>query len=119
MSKEQNMAFDINKYFQTQGGNVYKSVEGIKEAAGRLLKRGNVSATLTLKREDRGAARLSPDPAALEQAQMRVIEGIVDETETQPARPARPAIAAPAPAPAPTFAAGRPRRPAVCPVETS
>jgi hypothetical protein len=57
--------------------------------------------------------------AALEQAQMRVIEGIVDETETQPARPARPTIAAPAPAPAPTFAAGRPRRPAVCPVETS
>ena len=40
----------------------------LKEAAARLLKRGNVSATLTLKREDRGAARLSPDPAALEQA---------------------------------------------------
>ena len=40
----------------------------LKEAAARVLKRGNVSATLTLKREDRSAARLSPDPAALEQA---------------------------------------------------
>jgi uncharacterized protein (TIGR00255 family) len=40
----------------------------LKEAAGRLLKRGNVNATLTLKREDRGAARLTPDPVALEQA---------------------------------------------------
>ncbi|WP_245217037.1 YicC/YloC family endoribonuclease [Roseomonas nitratireducens] len=40
----------------------------LKEAAARLLKRGNVSATLTLKREDRSAARLTPDPEALEQA---------------------------------------------------
>lgn len=40
----------------------------LKEAAARLLKRGNVSATLSLKREDRGAARLTPDPVALEQA---------------------------------------------------
>jgi uncharacterized protein (TIGR00255 family) len=40
----------------------------LKEAAARLLKRGNVNATLTLKREDRGAARLTPDPVALEQA---------------------------------------------------
>jgi uncharacterized protein (TIGR00255 family) len=39
----------------------------LREAAGRRLKRGNVSATLTLKREER-APRLTPDPAALEQA---------------------------------------------------
>ena len=40
----------------------------LKEAAGKVLKRGNVSATLSVKREDRGAARLTPDPAALDQA---------------------------------------------------
>jgi uncharacterized protein (TIGR00255 family) len=41
----------------------------LKEAAARLLKRGNVNATLTVKREDRaGGARLTPDPAALDQA---------------------------------------------------
>lgn len=40
----------------------------LKEAAGRLLKRGNVSATLTVKREERAAPRLTPDPAALDQA---------------------------------------------------
>ena len=40
----------------------------LKEAAGKVLKRGNVSATLTVKREERTAARLTPDPAALEQA---------------------------------------------------
>lgn len=40
----------------------------LKEAAARLLKRGNVSATLTVKREERTAARLTPDPEALEQA---------------------------------------------------
>jgi uncharacterized protein (TIGR00255 family) len=39
----------------------------LREAAGRRLKRGNVSATLTLKREER-APRLVPDPAALDQA---------------------------------------------------
>lgn len=39
----------------------------LREATGRRLKRGNVSATLTLKREER-APRLTPDPAALEQA---------------------------------------------------
>lgn len=39
----------------------------LREAAGKRLKRGNVSATLTLKREER-APRLTPDPAALEQA---------------------------------------------------
>jgi uncharacterized protein (TIGR00255 family) len=39
----------------------------LREAAGKRLKRGNVSATLTLKREER-APRLTPDSAALEQA---------------------------------------------------
>jgi uncharacterized protein (TIGR00255 family) len=39
----------------------------LREATTKRLKRGNVSATLTLKREDR-APRLVPDPAALEQA---------------------------------------------------
>jgi uncharacterized protein (TIGR00255 family) len=40
----------------------------LKEAAARLLKRGNVTATLTVKREERAGARLTPDPAALDQA---------------------------------------------------
>ena len=40
----------------------------LKEATARLLKRGNVSATLTVKREERAAPRLTPDPAALDQA---------------------------------------------------
>jgi uncharacterized protein (TIGR00255 family) len=39
----------------------------LREATGKRLKRGNVSATLTLRREERGP-RLAPDPAALEQA---------------------------------------------------
>ncbi|HEV7264716.1 MAG TPA: YicC/YloC family endoribonuclease [Falsiroseomonas sp.] len=39
----------------------------IREAAGKRLKRGNVSASLNLKREER-APRLTPDPAALDQA---------------------------------------------------
>jgi uncharacterized protein (TIGR00255 family) len=39
----------------------------LREAAGRRLKRGNVSASLTIRREER-APRLTPDPAALEQA---------------------------------------------------
>jgi len=39
----------------------------LRDAAGKRLKRGNVSATLTLKREER-APRLTPDPAALDQA---------------------------------------------------
>jgi uncharacterized protein (TIGR00255 family) len=38
---------------------------GLREAAGRLLRRGNVTANLTVRRDD--AARLAPDPAALEQ----------------------------------------------------
>lgn len=36
----------------------------LREEAGRTLKRGNVSATLTVKREE--GARLAPDPAALD-----------------------------------------------------
>ncbi|MXP63727.1 YicC family protein [Roseomonas sp. M0104] len=39
----------------------------LREAATARFRRGNISATLTLKREDR-APRLTPDPAALEQA---------------------------------------------------
>jgi uncharacterized protein (TIGR00255 family) len=39
----------------------------LREAAAKRLRRGNVSASLTLKREDR-APRLAPDPAALDQA---------------------------------------------------
>ncbi|MGG5888665.1 YicC/YloC family endoribonuclease [Falsiroseomonas sp. HC035] len=40
---------------------------GLREAVGQRVKRGNISATLTLKREDR-APRLTPDPVALESA---------------------------------------------------
>ncbi len=39
----------------------------LRDATGKRLKRGNVSATLTVKREER-APRLTPDPAALDQA---------------------------------------------------
>ncbi len=45
----------------------------LREAAGRRLKRGNISATLTLKREER-TPRLTPDPAALEQALRLALE---------------------------------------------
>ena len=38
---------------------------GLRDAAAKVLKRGNVTANLTIKRED--TARLAPDPAALEQ----------------------------------------------------
>lgn len=38
---------------------------GLREAAGRLLKRGNVTANLTVKREEQ--PKLVPDPAALDQ----------------------------------------------------
>ncbi len=37
----------------------------LREAAGRVLRRGNVTANLAVRRDD--AARLAPDPAALEQ----------------------------------------------------
>jgi uncharacterized protein (TIGR00255 family) len=39
----------------------------LREAAGKRLKRGNVTASLNIRREDR-APRLTPDPAALDQA---------------------------------------------------
>jgi uncharacterized protein (TIGR00255 family) len=39
----------------------------LRESAAKRLKRGNVSATLTVQRQER-APRLTPDPAALEQA---------------------------------------------------
>ncbi len=45
---------------------------GLREAAGRVLKRGNVTASLTLRREEAG--RLAPDPAALEQALRLALE---------------------------------------------
>jgi len=40
----------------------------LREAAGQVLKRGNLSATLVVKRETRAAARLTPDPEAIENA---------------------------------------------------
>ena len=49
--------------------NGFEAIETpLKEATAKRLKRGNVSATLTVKREERTAARLTPDPAALDQA---------------------------------------------------
>ncbi len=45
----------------------------LREAVGKRLKRGNLNATLTLKREDR-APRLTPDPVALEAAIALVLE---------------------------------------------
>jgi len=44
----------------------------LREAAGRVLKRGNVTANLTLRREE--ISRLAPDPAALEQALRLALE---------------------------------------------
>lgn len=45
----------------------------LRESVGKRLKRGNLNATLTLKREDR-APRLTPDPVALEAAIQLVLE---------------------------------------------
>lgn len=45
----------------------------LREAVGKRLKRGNLSASLALKREDR-APRLTPDPVALEAAIQLVLE---------------------------------------------
>lgn len=44
----------------------------LREAAGRVLKRGNVTASLSLRREE--TVRLAPDPAALEQALRLALE---------------------------------------------
>ncbi|MCA3416533.1 MAG: YicC family protein [Roseomonas sp.] len=40
----------------------------LRDAAGKIFKRGNISATLTIKREEKAGPRLTPDPAALDQA---------------------------------------------------
>ena len=40
----------------------------LRDAAGKLFKRGNISATLNIKREEKAGARLTPDPVALDQA---------------------------------------------------
>lgn len=56
----------------------------LREAAGKRLKRGNVSATLTLKREER-APRLTPDPAALEQA-IALATGVAQRLGAPPPR---------------------------------
>jgi len=45
---------------------------GLREAAGKLFKRGNVTANLTVKRED--APKLTPDPAALQQVLALALE---------------------------------------------
>ena len=40
----------------------------LRDAAGKLFKRGNISATLNIKREEKAGPRLTPDPVALDQA---------------------------------------------------
>ncbi|MCA3388753.1 MAG: YicC family protein [Roseomonas sp.] len=40
----------------------------LRDAAGKAFKRGNISATLNIKREEKAGPRLTPDPAALDQA---------------------------------------------------
>ncbi|MBO1075731.1 YicC/YloC family endoribonuclease [Roseomonas marmotae] len=46
----------------------------LREAAVARFRRGNISATLSMKREDRPAPRLTPDPVALEQALALALE---------------------------------------------
>jgi uncharacterized protein (TIGR00255 family) len=46
----------------------------LREAAAARFKRGNISATLSVRREERPAPRLTPDPAALEQALALALE---------------------------------------------
>ncbi len=49
--------------------NGFDTVEpALRDAAGKVFKRGNISATLNIKREEKVGPRLTPDPAALEQA---------------------------------------------------
>ena len=49
--------------------NGFDAVEpALRDAAGKVFKRGNISATLNIKREEKTGSRLTPDPAALEQA---------------------------------------------------
>jgi uncharacterized protein (TIGR00255 family) len=40
----------------------------LRDAAGKVFKRGNISATLSIKREEKAGPRLTPDPVALDQA---------------------------------------------------
>ena len=40
----------------------------LRDATGKVFKRGNISATLTIKREEKTGPRLTPDPVALDQA---------------------------------------------------
>lgn len=49
--------------------NGFDAVEpALRDAAGKVFKRGNISGTLNIKREEKTGSRLAPDPAALEQA---------------------------------------------------
>jgi uncharacterized protein (TIGR00255 family) len=49
--------------------NGFDAVEpALRDAAGKVFKRGNISATLTIKREEKAGPRLTPDPVALDQA---------------------------------------------------
>lgn len=87
----------------------------LREAAGRQLKRGNVSATLTLRREER--PRLVPDPAALEQALALALDLAARIPGAPPPRPeallALPGVLRPAEAAEPDEAAEEARRAAL------
>jgi uncharacterized protein (TIGR00255 family) len=49
--------------------NGFDTVEpALRDAAVKVFKRGNISATLNIKREEKTGPRLTPDPAALDQA---------------------------------------------------
>ena len=49
--------------------NGFDTVEpALRDAAGKVFKRGNISATLNIKREEKTGRRLTPDPVALDQA---------------------------------------------------
>jgi uncharacterized protein (TIGR00255 family) len=49
--------------------NGFDAVEPtLRDAAGKVFKRGNIAATLNIKREEKAGPRLTPDPAALDQA---------------------------------------------------
>jgi uncharacterized protein (TIGR00255 family) len=46
----------------------------LRDAAGKLFKRGNISATLNIMREEKAGPRLTPDPVALDQALRLALE---------------------------------------------
>ena len=55
--------------------NGFDTVEpALRDAAGKVFKRGNISATLNIKREEKTGPRLTPDPAALDQALRLALE---------------------------------------------